>query len=339
MNYSMKNNNVSDQTQYNTIDLIKFLCAIAVCLIHVPVFPDEPTKLMLYINFGFKNYLCRIAVPFFFTVSGFLLFRKMELYEPNESVIRNYCFKMLRFIGIWYILLTIGGTVQLWYLGGTVVAVILLSLCLRFRLRLSTIGLIACLLYAVGLFGDAYYGFVEPLRGIPLIRYIFILYEFFFVTTRNGVFMGFLFVFMGAILAHSKFKISLLAAATGFCISMLLGFAEAYLLQSNGIPAEHNMYLFIPPAVFFLFLLARDIHLPDHWIYKKLRIWGILIFFLHMYINQAVVFFSGILANRTGIELAPYRCGLVIMITFSLSVLLEWTSQKEHFKWLQFLYS
>lgn len=75
--------------QFNGIDIVKFICAFLVCIIHIP-----PFKIDLFgfnnFNFWLQNYLCRIAVPFYFTASGFLLFRKTEFNScHNRKIIKN----------------------------------------------------------------------------------------------------------------------------------------------------------------------------------------------------------------------------------------------------------
>ena len=69
---------------YNGVDLIKFICAFLVCMIHIPPLPTQ-TEDEVFLNkdiFGMINTLiqggvCRIAVPFFFVAAGFFLFKKM----------------------------------------------------------------------------------------------------------------------------------------------------------------------------------------------------------------------------------------------------------------------
>lgn len=78
--------------QYNGIDIIKFICAFLICIIHIQLFDLEAidNNLLSYLNFGLKHCLCRIAVPFYFTASGFFLFRKMDFHSLNEDRIKGY---------------------------------------------------------------------------------------------------------------------------------------------------------------------------------------------------------------------------------------------------------
>ena len=182
----------------NGIDLIEFICAFLIFTIHIPPFQEPLSGAEESVNFWLRNCLCRLAVPFYFVSSGFLLFRNTSFHAFDTDRIRNYCLKLLRLIGIWSILLANVEARHLWYLHATVVAVVLLSLCLRFRLRLPLIWAAACVLYAIGLLGDSYNGLTAIWADLSAFRFLSAGYSLFSHTTRNGIFMGFIFILMGA---------------------------------------------------------------------------------------------------------------------------------------------
>ncbi|MGN0500520.1 MAG: acyltransferase family protein [Ruminococcus sp.] len=242
---------------FDGIDLIKFICAFLVCIIHISPLPTESLLYSNYINFGFQQYICRIAVPFYFMASGFFLFRKIDLTNIDTNRIQKYCFKTLRLLGTWTLLLVVGWTGHLWYLGALVVAVVLISVLLKYHIKFKYIALLSILLYIIGLLGDSYHGIIEPLKNINIFSFIFSGYEYFFSTTRNGVFMGFIFVLMGVLFAHNKILLNLKSAVLCFCISMLLLLVEVFVLQYFSNPKDHNMYISLIPATFFLFTLQH----------------------------------------------------------------------------------
>lgn len=318
---------------YNGVDLLKFVCAILVFVIHVPLFPGDSFE------FWFQNYLCRLAVPFYFVCSGYFLFRKMPLYEPDTDRIRDYCFKILRLLGIWTILLFAGNTVHLWYLRGTVIAVVMLGLCLRLRLRLPLIWAAACGLYAIGLLGDSYYGLTAGWTDSFVIKLFSKSYGLFFNTTRNGVFMGFIFILMGATLAAHPVGLRPRTALAGLVLSMLCLFAEVFLLQYHKIPADHNMYIFLLPAVFFLFCLATGITLKDRPIYRHLRNIGTLLYFTHVMVDHVVSIAVSVLGNTFGIDISAFQFMLSLFFSLLLAVCVETLSRRERYKWLRWLLS
>lgn len=328
----------ADQQQnLNGIDIAKFLCAILVFIIHVPLFHGELSGLLLAITFGLQHYVCRLAVPFYFVCSGYFLYRKMSFHNPDTDRMKNYCFKILRLIGTWNILLFIGWTEHLWYLEATVISVLLLGLFLRFQLKYSRIWLLACLLYLVGLLGDSYYGLAAPLRNIAFFKGLFEGYEFTFGTTRNGVFMGFIFVLLGASLSQREFKIKPFIAALGFAGSMLCLFAEVCVLKYFDIPKSYNMYLFLLPAVYFLFAFACTVRLKDGAIYRHLRSMGMLIYFLHIFVRELVTLALGALEKYGNLDLMRYLFVFTLAFTLLTAAGITQLSCKERFKWLNWL--
>ena len=60
---------------YNGLDLLKFFMAILIVMLHSFASKDGHPLL----DFEISQCFTRVAVPFFFITSGFLLFRKMPL--------------------------------------------------------------------------------------------------------------------------------------------------------------------------------------------------------------------------------------------------------------------
>jgi serine/alanine racemase len=329
----------SDTKNYNGIDLIKFLCAILVFIIHIPPFHGEVSKFAEYVNFGLQHFACRIAVPFYFVSSGFFLFKKMPLYELDKDIIKVYCYKILRLLGVWHVLLFVGGTGHLWYLGATVIAIILLSLCFHFRIKLGYIYVIACVLYLIGLFGDSYYGIIAPFQNIAIFNLLFKGYKLAFYTTRNGVFMGFIFVLMGATFSNRKIILRTRTALIGFVVSMLCLFAEVFLLKYNDIPIEYNMYVFLLPATFFLFSFAISIELKDRPIYKHLRNIGMIVYFSHLLVNKVTSLALSVVEKYCCIAITQYQFVLSLLFTLLFAIFTEWLSHKNRFKWVNWLIS
>lgn len=330
---------INDKKNYNGIDFIKFLCAILVFIIHIPPFQGEVSEFAKYVNFGLQHFACRVAVPFFFVSSGFFLFKKMPLYELDKDIIKVYCYKILRLLGVWHVLLFVGGTGHLWYLGATVIAIILLSLCFHFRVKLGYIYVIACVLYLIGLFGDSYYGIIAPLQNIAIFNLLFKGYKLAFSTTRNGVFMGFIFVLMGATFSNRKIILRTRTALIGFVASMLCLFAEVFLLKYNDIPIEYNMYVFLLPATFFLFSFAISIELKDRPIYKHLRNIGMIVYFSHLLVNKVTSLALSVVEKYCCIAITQYQFVLSLLFTLLFAIFTEWLSHKNRFKWVNWLIS
>ena len=53
------------------IDFVKFICSLLVVMIHVSPFGEATSSTKFYLMNDFlQNYICRLAVPFFFICNG-----------------------------------------------------------------------------------------------------------------------------------------------------------------------------------------------------------------------------------------------------------------------------
>ena len=336
-NRNMSPSSMPTQTNLNGIDLIKFLCAILVFLIHFPPFVDDAAGFSRSANYILQQGVCRLAVPFYFVCSGFFLFRKMPLYELNVDIIREYCYKLFRLFGLWSLLLFLGSTIHLWYLGATAIAIILLSVCLSFRLNFKLIWLLAFLLYIVGLSGDSYHGFFAPLTEIPVIAIVHNAYGRLFGSTRNGVFMGFIFVLMGASFSQRPVCMKPQKAAIGFIISLVCLVAESLLLEHFHIAFEYNMFVFLIPAVYFLFCFAYTVPLKNRSIYKQLRSIGMFFYFIHLAVLRVAYLFLNAIGNPINLGSINPLFVISFPVTMLIAIMLHWLSGKEKCKWINWL--
>ena len=328
----------AEKIQYNAIDIFKFICAILICTIHVSPFPNNVPEFGR-INFYIVNCISRIAVPFYFTAAGFFLFKKMPLDKIDTKVIKEYCFKLLRLIGTWWVLLFIGPKGQMWYLGASIIAIILITFLLEKKVKLKYIIIIAILLYIIGLLGDTYYQIIRIAKSNHILNNIITNYETYFQTTKNGLFFGTIFVLMGVIIAHKNIKMDFKWAYIGTFLSYVLLMIETSLLAKYFNPKDYNMYISIVPLVFFIFHLLLNVKLKDHMVYKKLRIISILIFFTHrMFIYLSNNLISTIYIKYK-VNLTNYHFLITLFITILFSILIEELSQTKKLKILKYLYS
>ena len=327
----------------NGIDIVKFICSILVVAIHIPVLNPsaggELTVVADSFNTALNHSVCRVAVPFFFTCSGYLLFSKMPAGSLDWERIKNYCFKILRLLGVWTVLLFLGSSGHLWYLGATVVAVLFLSLCLHYHIRLPWLIALACILYVLGLLGDSYRGFLTPFVSKGILRYLYAAYDFIVGTSRNGLFMGYIFILIGYWFAQNKVKFSAPISLVGFVVSLLCLCAESFLLDRHQIPDDNNMYISLLPVTFFLFAFASSLSLKDRPIYKKLRTVGVLVYFLHLFVDTGVWAMKQFLYKFLRIDIQPFQFFISLAMTILLAFGIEWLSRKEKFKWIRWILS
>lgn len=331
-------NKLPQNYQFNGIDIVKFICAIMICIMHVQPFSSDVSG-FTKLNFWIQNFPCRIAVPFYFTASGFLLFRKTDFNNLNTDRIKNYSFKILRLLGTWTFLLFVGGSGQLWYLGALVLAVIILSVFIKKGIPMRWIVLTSVILFLIGLLGDSYYGFIEPLKSLYISKILIVGYETVFTTTRNGVFFGLIFVLIGALFAQKRIVINNIVAIFGFVLSLVMLFFEIYILRHYSHPKDYNILISLLPSSFFLFYLASHIKLKNRPIYGSLRVIGMLIFFTHLFVNYFVGLAIEIANNKIGINLTAFQFIITILFTTILAVIIERLSKANRFHWLKYLFS
>ena len=246
---------------------------------------------------------------------------------------------MLRLFGTWSVILFLGGSGHLWYLGATAVAVTFLTICLYYKIKLKWMIFISCLFYTFGLMGDSYQGLIKSFVGNGILMYVYAAYDFIAGKSRNGLFMGYIFVLMGYLFSKGKVRVKRPVALAGFIVSLLCMCAEALWLEQNNIPADNNMYVFLLPTAFCMFAFVSSLSLKDHPIYEKLRTIGVLVYFLHMLVNKGIWAVKKVLFHFMGIDIQPVQFFVVLAVTILLASMIEWLSRKKRFNWLRWFIS
>lgn len=327
------------KNNFNSIDLVKFVCAFLICMVHIKFFVPDSFKYANFFNSAIQNYLCRLAVPFYFVVAGFLLYGKMNINELDLGRVKNYCLKILRMLGVWTVLLFVGSKIHLWYLGELVVSVLIFTFLLKKKIKHNYILFLVIFLYIIGLFGDSYYGLILPLKKFRFFRIIINYYDLIFKTTRNGLFFGLVFVAMGGFISHQKVIMSFKGSFIGFIVSMICLSFEVFFLERYSIPKDHNLFVFLVPACYFMFCLTMNINLKDNDIYRRLRVIGLLIFFLHLLVNYFVLLGIDILNSYFEIDLTSFELFFTLLLVTLISIFIEKLSRVDKYKWLKYLYS
>ncbi len=359
--------NLTDrQTDYNSIDLVKFICSILVVSIHIAPFGSSGEMgLISCMNYGVQNYLARIAVPFFFVSSGFFLYKKTSLKSFSFNPTKKYALRLFKLYIIWTLIyfplsfkeffsdekgvihailsyirncIFTGSYSHLWYLNASIFAVLLISFLLYKRINPKKMIIVALFLYLIGLFAQSWFGFIAPLRELsPSFWSLLKLAQEIIVNTRDGLFEGFLFVGFGMLFAYYRFNISKKMSLVGFIISMLLMLIEVSLLKHFDFIRENDLYLFLIPASFFGFSFVYQIELPNNSIYKTLRTLSTLIYFLHPWVGIVVRKTFKFIYEPLSKTCLVFILTLVITIIGSLIIMKM--SNLRKFKWLKNLYT
>lgn len=292
---------------YGSFDVAKIVAAFLVVAVHCLPSNREATLT----SFIIYNALGRIAVPFFFTAAGYFLAGKDI---EDLEVIKKYIKRLIELYLIWSLLYLpaniymwlqseniilgimgyfrdvffLGSFVPFWYFPALIFGVMAVHLLLK-RYDCKIVLLLALVLYIVGLFGDAYYGFLSV---TPRLKSIFDGYLYFFETTRNGFFFGFAFVALGVYIRKTYKNMDIKKSSLGLLLSIIALLCEAYLIKLTGGALDYNLYFSNLAVIYFLILTLQGISLPKHKIYKSLRELSILIFGFHCAVRGLLFFLA-----------------------------------------------
>lgn len=323
---------------YDTgIDWLRLAAAILVIAIHTSPLADFSETG----NFILTRVLARIAVPFFFITSGYFL---LSRYHDSDRKLRHFLKKTGWIYGASILLylplnfrngyfsqsqllpellkdLIFDGTMyHLWYLPASMLGM-LIAWKLVEKLDFSKGLVMALLLYLVGLFGDSYYVVVEKL---PLLKAFYDRLFELFDYTRNGLFFAPVFLMLGGFIADERRKLSSVEAGVGFLISLGLLLAEALILHRHGFQRHDSMYVFLLPAMYFLFhlvLLWKGRRIP------LLRPASLVVYLIHPLVIAAVWRFS----SQNSLFHFGLVCLLSLLFSFAMAALwLRFSFKKPH---------
>jgi len=212
-----KTETISGKDNYWLIDVIKFVFAILIVILHSKLYYVCPEELQYWIEKG----LLRLAVPFFFLSSGFFLGKRINnkqatdikpyivkyskrmllilvVFEP-VSLFLNAASESIRDIGWFRFILATGKTIlfyppgALWFVQACLIACWIIYCLLCNKVRAKIIALLGAVIYFCTLFFDSYFFLIEGSRLSGLVSTI----TTFCGSARNGITVGFPLLFLG----------------------------------------------------------------------------------------------------------------------------------------------
>ena len=298
----------SGKEQFRGVDAVKFIMAVCVIILHTH--PLEGINHTL--NFITADVVGRIAVPFFFMATGFLLAqRKGDGYFFGIDHVKKYVYRILKLYIIWtaiylpviiykniidsgeglrYGILTsirdfifVGSYGHLWYLPATAVGVAAVFF-LTEKIGERWSGILLFFLFLAGLLAQSYYGLLEIwIGGGGLVWDALRLLKKIMVTSRNGIFFGSFFIYMGGGTARRYREIHLDTWMIWFgaAISVMLLGCEEVWLQRLEFVREGDMYVMLVPSAFFLLMASLRISLKKDMVFWRKM--SMNMYFIHLY--------------------------------------------------------
>lgn len=333
----------------NSIDLFKLLMAVAVVAIHTNPIVNWTNQAAIKAVVIVEEW----AVPFFFTASGFFLFRTMK--EPYETEIKRldrYLVKIVKLYCVWTLIslpltlygyITSGNSIiscilsyvkyvvfvgklynsyHLWYLLSLIYALAAIRIMIKKRFG---VGMIVGVSVAVSVFSECMSfltGHLDLLgeagrKAVSLYQYVF---------NNGGIFTGIIYVSAGMLIANRCLRINkwigMIAIAALNGLKLLLEFGAGY-----GAAAR----LLMPVEASLLFMTLLDIRLCDSWIWEKCRKASTVIYLSHLIFFSIYTFLIIRNPNKLGFD------SFVVTLTLSAlnGAILDVAQQKDRFRLLK----
>ena len=285
--------------EYAAVDLFKMVCAILVMMIHT-----KPFENIFWIDAGI-GMVTRFAVPFFFTVSGYFLFKKVgEKPEEKWQIVGGYLLRLLRFYTIWFVIFRIVGIAlegnyygigfnlkqfffttngsPLWFVNALLWAVIIVAVLSTWlgRKIVFVVGVIFlligyCMSTLLGITGE--WAIVQALKPITG-----------FLGIQGGLFFAFPYVAMGAVLAEKYLVVENKKNILGIaCFFICLGVESLVAVLKLNAPFTF-LWISALPMTWFVVKLMLTIELDSKPVYYAIRKVSTLFYVLHVVVFKVL---------------------------------------------------
>ena len=288
---------MNTKSRNNSIDLFRLICAILVVVIHTEPFYDNA--------FGFflKEYVARIAVPFFLVVAGYFYFSKLRKGEP---IFGKYLKKTVTTYAIWsipYFLINFwvlhdeglgivyyikkcvvdffvyGSYYHFWFFVALIYAVIVTTLLYKAG-GIKLVTVVSSVLYLLGCLGSSYYNL-----GLHIPGFATLIGWTDFTIIRRIFMTGIPFFALGGMIGEVKDRV--LEKGNGWIKKWLCIVAVLYLAEKAFVIYAHlqdnvvlTVFLYPLTAVILIYLLNHPM-LGKENISNKARLCANFMYYMH----------------------------------------------------------
>ena len=250
---------------YPCIDIGRIIAAVFVIAIHIyPFLQINPTMELIV-----TRTIGRLAVPFFFMVTSFFLFKDGY---PTQEHIKKTIFSLLKWYGIAIVIyiplmiynhyfsqehlviaiikdIFIDGTFyHLWYFPATIIGLIIVLLLIKYCFNYAWFIVIG--LYVIGVFGD---GYLSMISQIDIFHHFYTYLFQYMDYTRNGFFFAPLFIMLGAQIARQKYHFKHHLHIILLLLSLCMMIGESLILHTSYTLRHDAMYFGLPVVSYLLF--------------------------------------------------------------------------------------
>lgn len=255
------------KTQFNEpfsrLDICRIILSFLIVMIHT----SPLINISVIANYWIINGINRIAVPLFFSISGYLLENKLQ---KNDGYIFKWVFRIIKIYIIWLIIFAIvqslvfpsvntfrgyikavglflinnlmHGYFTLWYLPSLIIIGIIYYFVRN--IKSGYVIIVAVIVYSLSLFGDTWSSYSNN-----IINHLLMALTGPFGEVRNSPGNGFVFFFIGASIYRNGKHVNIKKTQLLFYISLLLFISEIWIMSLQN-SKDHNMYLSLIPLTY-----------------------------------------------------------------------------------------
>ena len=374
MSSDLNQTSLEKRKYFPVLDLVRFLAALLIVGVHI--FPEGSTtegigldrSAPTLLGLSFMNACLRIAVPVFFLISSFLLFKKIgDDQEHKWQHIGAFCLRVLFLYLFWYVAglpLTIrditgfvsqgnmnglirfivitfwkGAPRGYWFLVALTLSVVITASC-RSKKSMTVLAVIAGLMYVYGCLNSVYFG-IFLLNGDPVSKTFYQVGEY--LELSFCPLQALFFVVLGRLFAeHGPLKIKGNAVILPAVFLLMMG--ELFLTMYGNLYVYPDAFFSLPIFAFFLMNLLLGINVENEKfteMAKKLKRVGSFSYLFHFqffcymhWILDAAG--NNIFRDQYGWLFIPYL--ICVAICFGLQTLFEYLSKYKYLRFLRYSY-
>lgn len=243
-----------EKKTYDLTNILRIVLAYTVIMLHTIAFSSVNEFMTVWTS----NYLCRIAVPFFFATSGFFFYSKYKQPEYFKKYITKLIviyvtvtfiysifivpvqLESFKELGIGYILKTFlfnGISPALWYFPALILSTAFVYLLIKHN-SFKLLGTISIFLFLIGVAGDSYYNLIVSTPIVNIVNG----YNLIFDNTRNGITFGVPFIVLGLFVNKYKLHTKIKHLKPLFFIFMIIFAVEVHYLMYFNISKDYNIF-------------------------------------------------------------------------------------------------
>ncbi|MGL4449735.1 MAG: acyltransferase family protein [Sarcina sp.] len=307
---------------YKVLNVMRFICAIFVMMIHTMAFYSISEDLWIATSMG----ICRIAVPFFFLITGYFYYDLKSEKDRKKRIVRysKIYFKcvilelvillpiilpMMKMMPVSIILfkfIIMGVTGTLWYMSSMIIGMMFLEFFTK-RKKYIFLVILSLIVFGFGLMGDSYAGFFTG----TFIENLTLGYKKIFMMMQVGITMSLPFLTIGYFINKLNLVEQIKRVKILFFVIVCIFFIETFALFKSGIAVDANMVIsmLVFAPLIFISLLKSKIHVSDK-ISNYTRRASFLVYILHQPILMWLYKF-----NIPNFQISLYKFLITLVVT------------------------